>query len=94
MDIQVPAITRVDATRADAPKLTSTKSFAPAWKAIAPVAVALVITPFADAASPIYANSGFLPFRDYWRLGTIFGAIFLILFIAIEVPWASLLWGK
>jgi L-tartrate/succinate antiporter len=53
-----------------------------------------VITPFADAASPIYANSGYLPPKDYWRLGTIFGAFFLILFLGIGVPWASLLWGK
>jgi len=53
-----------------------------------------VITPFADAASPIYANSGYLPAKDYWRLGTIFGAVFLVLFVAIGVPWASLLWGK
>jgi len=36
-----------------------------------------IITPFADAASPIYANSGYLPAGDYWRLGMIFGAIFL-----------------
>ena len=53
-----------------------------------------VITPFADAASPIYANSGYLPAKDYWRLGTIFGALFLTLFLGIGVPWASLLWGK
>jgi L-tartrate/succinate antiporter len=33
-----------------------------------------IITPFADAASPIYANSGYLPAKDYWRLGAIFGA--------------------
>ena len=53
-----------------------------------------IITPFADAASPIYANSGFLPARDYWRLGTLFGAIFLVVFLSIGVPWASLLWGS
>jgi L-tartrate/succinate antiporter len=53
-----------------------------------------IITPFADAASPIYANSGYLPSKDYWRLGTIFGALFLISFLAIAVPWASLLWRK
>jgi len=51
-----------------------------------------IITPFADAASPIYANSGYLPARDYWRLGAIFGAIFLFVFLVISVPWASLLW--
>ena len=53
-----------------------------------------VITPFADAASPIYANSGYLPAKDYWRLGTIFGAVYLIVFLAIGVPWGSLLWGR
>jgi L-tartrate/succinate antiporter len=53
-----------------------------------------VLTPFADATSPIYANSGYLPAKDYWRLGAIFGAIFLIVFLAIGVPWASLLWWK
>jgi L-tartrate/succinate antiporter len=53
-----------------------------------------IITPFADAASPIYANSGYLPAKDYWRLGTIFGAIYLFVFLSIGVPWGSLLWGR
>jgi len=51
-----------------------------------------IITPFGDAASPIYANSGYLPAGDYWRLGAMFGAIFLFVFLIIGVPWASLLW--
>jgi len=53
-----------------------------------------IITPFANAVSPIYANSGYLPAKDYWRLGAIFGAIFLVMFLVLGVPWASLLWGK
>ena len=53
-----------------------------------------IITPFADAASPIYANSGYLPSKDYWRLGTIFGAIYLILFVSIGVPWGLSLWRR
>lgn len=53
-----------------------------------------VLTPFADASSPVYANSGYLPAEDYWRLGAIFGAIFLVVFLSIGVPWATLLWGN
>jgi len=37
-------------------------------------------------------TSGYLPASDYWRLGTIFGAIFLVMFLVLGVPWASLLW--
>jgi L-tartrate/succinate antiporter len=36
-----------------------------------------IISPYATGPSPIYASSGFLPARDYWRLGAIFGAVFL-----------------
>src|SRR5260370_18534129 len=43
MNPQAPTTTGGDATRADASKLTTTKSFAPAWKAIAPIAVAVVL---------------------------------------------------
>lgn len=45
-----------------------------------------IITPFGCGPSPVYAGSGFLPGRDYWRLGAIFGAYFLALFLLIGVP--------
>jgi sodium:sulfate symporter-like transmembrane protein len=47
-----------------------------------------VITPFADAASPIYAHSGYLSAGDYWRLGMILAAIFLGVLLLPGVPWA------
>lgn len=45
-----------------------------------------IITPFGCGPSPVYAGSGFLPGRDYWRLGAVFGAYFLALFLLIGVP--------
>ena len=49
-----------------------------------------IITPFATGPGPIYAGSGYLPPKDFWRLGTLFGAISLLVFLAVGVPW--LLW--
>jgi L-tartrate/succinate antiporter len=45
-----------------------------------------IITPYGTGPSPVYAGSGFLPGRDYWRLGAIFGAYFLAVFLLIGVP--------
>jgi L-tartrate/succinate antiporter len=45
-----------------------------------------IITPYGCGPSPVYAGSGFLPGRDYWRLGAIFGAYFLLVFLLIGVP--------
>lgn len=45
-----------------------------------------ILTPYGTGPSPVYAGSGFLPGRDYWRLGAIFGAYFLLLFLLIGVP--------
>jgi L-tartrate/succinate antiporter len=47
-----------------------------------------IITPYATGPSPIYYGSGYLPSAEYWNLGTIFGIIFLIVFLAITVPWS------
>jgi L-tartrate/succinate antiporter len=45
-----------------------------------------VITPYATGPAPVYYNSGYVPAGDFWRLGTIFGLIFLGALLAIGVP--------
>ncbi|EFC7735908.1 anion permease, partial [Escherichia coli] len=37
--------------------------------------------------SPIYYGSGYLPTADYWRLGAIFGLIFLVLLVITGLLW-------
>lgn len=46
-----------------------------------------IISPFASGASPVYYGSGYLPAADYWRLGALFGVIYLGTFLVIGVPW-------
>ena len=50
-----------------------------------------VVSPYGAGPSPIYYGSGYLPARDYWRLGGIFGLIFLTVFLAVGVPWVLLI---
>jgi L-tartrate/succinate antiporter len=45
-----------------------------------------VITPYATGPGLAYYNSGYLPPTDFWRLGTIFGLIFLAALLGIGVP--------
>ena len=49
-----------------------------------------VITPYATGPAPVYFASGFIARRDFWRLGLIFGLIFLGALLAIGVPWLML----
>jgi len=52
-----------------------------------------IITPFGTGASPVYYGSGYLPAADYWRLGAIFGLIFLAVFMLSSVPLVLFLRG-
>jgi L-tartrate/succinate antiporter len=46
-----------------------------------------IITPFATGPSPVYYGSGYLPAKDYWRLGAIYGAVFIAVLLLIGLPW-------
>jgi L-tartrate/succinate antiporter len=48
-----------------------------------------VQTPYATGPSPVYYGSGYLPSADYWRLGGIFGLIFIAVFMLIGLPWLA-----
>lgn len=42
-----------------------------------------VLTPYATGPAPVYFGSGFIPRRDFWRLGLIFGLLFLTTLLVI-----------
>jgi L-tartrate/succinate antiporter len=46
-----------------------------------------VLTPYATGPAPVYFGSGFIPRKDFWLLGAIFGAIYLIALLAIGIPY-------
>lgn len=50
-----------------------------------------ILTPYATGPSPVYYGSGYIPGPLYWRLGAIFGLVFLVTWLAIGVPWLALI---
>jgi L-tartrate/succinate antiporter len=51
-----------------------------------------ILTPYATGPSPVYYGSGFLPSKDYWRMGAIFGVIYIAAYLLIGVPWFAMLY--
>ena len=50
-----------------------------------------MLTPYATGPSPVYYGSGYLPAKDYWWLGGVFGLVFIAAFLAIGMPWMAML---
>jgi di/tricarboxylate transporter len=46
-----------------------------------------VITPYATGPAPVYFGSGFIPRRDFWVLGLVFGLIYLTALLGIGLPY-------
>jgi len=49
-----------------------------------------ILTPFATGPSPVYYGSGYLPSKDYWKLGAIFGVLFIAVMLIISLPWLAM----
>jgi L-tartrate/succinate antiporter len=49
-----------------------------------------VLTPYATGPAPVYFASGYISRRDFWRLGLVFGLIFLGALLLIGVPYLSI----
>lgn len=49
-----------------------------------------ILTPYATGPSPVYYGSGYIPGRDFWRLGAIFGVIYIAALLLIGVPWTTM----
>jgi len=46
-----------------------------------------VLTPYATGPAPIYFGSGYITRKEFWSLGSVFGAIYLILLLVVGVPY-------
>jgi L-tartrate/succinate antiporter len=49
-----------------------------------------VLTPYATGPAPLYYGCGLIARRDFWRLGLIFGVLFLAALLGIGIPWLQL----
>ena len=50
-----------------------------------------IITPYATGSAPLYYGSGYISHRDFWTLGFGFGAFYLVMVLALELPYLMLL---
>ncbi len=46
-----------------------------------------VITPYATGPAPVYFGSGFIPRKDFWVLGFVFGLIYLTTLLGVGIPY-------
>jgi L-tartrate/succinate antiporter len=51
-----------------------------------------ILTPYSVAPATIYYGSGYIPVADHWRLGFIFSTFFLVVFLAMGIPYLGFLY--
>ncbi|HSD66123.1 MAG TPA: DASS family sodium-coupled anion symporter [Vicinamibacteria bacterium] len=48
-----------------------------------------VVSPYATGPAPVYYGSGYVPRRDFWVLGLLFGSIYLAALLGIGIPYLT-----
>lgn len=48
-----------------------------------------IITPYGTGPSPVWFGAGYVSGKDFWRLGFIFGMIYLVVFLVVCIPWVK-----
>ena len=46
-----------------------------------------ILTPYATGPSPIYYGCGYISRKEYWILGSVFGVIFIAVYLAVGFPY-------
>jgi L-tartrate/succinate antiporter len=46
-----------------------------------------ILTPYATGPGPIWYASGYLPSKDFWRMGLLTGILFLVVLLGVGMPW-------
>jgi L-tartrate/succinate antiporter len=49
-----------------------------------------IITPYATGPGPVFFGCGYIPRKDFWVLGLVFGVIFLAVLLVIGVPYNTM----
>ncbi|MCK4922290.1 MAG: DASS family sodium-coupled anion symporter [Bacteroidales bacterium] len=49
-----------------------------------------ILTPYATGASPIWYGLGYIESKTFWKLGAVFGIIFIAVLILVGIPWIKL----
>ena len=48
-----------------------------------------IITPYGTGPSPVWYGTHYIESKDFWRLGLIFGFIYLVVFLVLCIPWVK-----
>jgi anion transporter len=49
-----------------------------------------ILTPYATGPSPIWYGFGYIKTGTFWKLGALFGALFILVLIIVGIPWIKL----